>query len=199
MKFKAIVFWMCGLVVLSACQSAANPPAGPTEAAIAPTGMTTTVIPGPTPTVAAADLSNPFVYCASVGTIDQPDGRYTGEAKPKAVIEGLMKASGASAEIPLDVFSQGSVWRCMDGKVYGCFVGANLPCDSKADTSKESTPDMDAYCKSNPSAEFIPAAVTGHATIYEWKCQAGKAVAGNQTFQVDAQGYISEIWYVVEP
>lgn len=87
----------------------------------------------------------------------------------------------------------------MDGKVYGCFIGANLSCDSKADIRNTATPEMDAYCRANPTAESVPAAVSGHATIYEWKCQAGKAVAGDQVFQVDAQGYISKIWYAIEP
>jgi hypothetical protein len=85
----------------------------------------------------------------------------------------------------------------MDGKVYACTVGANLPCDSKANTDKTPTqPEID-FCQANPTSDFIPAAVTGHDTIYEWICKAGKPEVGKQVFQVDKQGYIVEIWYVI--
>ena len=174
--------------MLSACQPAENTPTA--------VNATATVVPGET---AQANMSDPFSYCASVGTIDQPDARYTGEAKPQSVIQGLMKASGVSSDIPVDTFSQGSSWRCMDGKVYACYVGANLPCDSKANTSQDPTVEISAYCEANPTADFIPASITGHDTIFNWKCQDGKAVAGDQVFHVDAQGYISEIWYPIQP
>jgi len=68
--------------------------------------------------------SDPFAYCAAIGTIDEPDARYVGPKVPEVIAKGLMK--GASPDAPLDLFIQNSFWRCMDGKVYGCFVGANL-------------------------------------------------------------------------
>lgn len=144
-------------------------------------------------------FKDPFAYCDVAGTLDQPDARYTGPEKPEAVLKGLIKASGASADIPLDVFGKGTVWRCMDKQVYACFVGANLPCASKANTSTEPTAEMLDFCKSNPTSEFIPAAVTGHDTIYEWACKDGKAAVGKQVFQVDGQGYIQNIWYKIAP
>ena len=101
--------------------------------------------------------------------------------------------------MPQDVFSQGTSWRCMDKQVYACFVGANLPCDSKANTSQEPNQAMNEYCQANPNVDFIPAAATGHDTIYAWACKNGTAVTGQQVFHVDARGYISEIWYAIAP
>ena len=149
--------------------------------------------------IGPATFSDPFAYCATLGTIDQPDARYTGPKTPDAVVKGLMKASGAPSDAPVAVFSQGTFWRCMDKQVYACFVGANLPCDSKANTSQTPAAPLNDYCKANPNADFIPAAVTGHDTIYAWACKDGLAVTSSQVFHVDAQGYIREIWYAITP
>ena len=186
-RILSIAILSCGVWILAGCQLEGN----------TPVVSETTATPVSSP--ATGDMNDPFSYCASIGTIDQPDARYTGEVKPDSVIQGLMAASGASADTPVDVFSQGSIWRCMDGKVIGCFVGANLPCESKANTNTEPTSEMNTFCEEDATAEYIPAAVTGHDTIYEWKCQDGKAVIGDQVFHVDSQGYISEIWYAIEP
>jgi hypothetical protein len=144
-------------------------------------------------------FADPFAYCAAVGTIDAPDARYTGAKMPEAVARGLMKATNAPADAPLDVFIRNSFWRCVNGKVYACTVGANLPCESKANTSKTPNEGMTAWCQSNPSADFIPAVDTGHDTIYAWRCTNGTPVIVKQIFTVDARGFISEIWYPVNP
>lgn len=192
---KKILTVLFGLALLAACSPAgAVAPAATSPAAPAATVSATT--PNATPNDETT-YSNPFNYCAAVGTVDLPDGRYTGPKTPEAIVKGLMKASGASADMPVDVFSQGTSWRCMDKQVYGCFVGANLPCDSKANTSQEPTAAMNDYCKANPNSDVVPAAVTGHDTIYAWSCQNETAVAGQQVFQVDAQGYVKEIWYAI--
>ena len=72
-----------------------------------------------------ASLSDPFAYCAAVGTADTPGPRYTGPAMPEAVARGLGAALGAPAHAPLDPFLEQSVWRCMGGEVYACTFGAN--------------------------------------------------------------------------
>lgn len=170
-----------GVFVIAASACTAASPAAP---AVTPTSNPT-----------AAAYSDPFAYCAAVGTLDQPDARYNGPKMPDVLAEGLRKASGASADAPLDLFRGGGFWRCMDGKVYACFVGANLPCESKANNNQTPTAEENDYCKANPSSDFIPAAVTGHETVYEWTCKDGKPVIGKQVFMVDPRGYIQEIWY----
>jgi hypothetical protein len=198
--------WLAALIVtgLAACSGAevATPAAG----AAAPTSVPPTTLPAvssPTVTVTrgattqAASYSDPFIYCTAVGTIDTPDNRYSGPAIPDAIAQGLKTASGASTDAPLQIFKNGSYWRCMGGKVYACFVGANLPCDSKANTDKTPTSAESDYCKSNPNSDFIPAAVTGHDTIYAWRCKNDTPAIDKQVFHVDSQGYIQEIWYQI--
>ncbi len=120
-----------------------------------------------------SSYSDPFAYCAAVGTIDTPDGRYTGPKMPDSIVQGIIKRGIVSADAPLE-FQRSAVWRCMNNRVWGCHFGANLPCLQKADTSQAPTPPMEDFCKANPTAESIPAAVTGRATVYEWRCKNWK-------------------------
>ena len=158
----------------------------PTPAATQPAGGT--------PAAPAATYTDPFAYCAAVGTIDTPDARYTGPKTPGSVLP-IPVGPGTPSPFP-----EGSVyWRCMDGKVYTCTVGANIPCWAKANTSTTPTPGMQNYCKDQPNAESIPAVATGHETIYSWSCKDGVPVMGKQIFHVDAQGYQTEYWQQIPP
>ena len=83
----------------------------------------------------------------------------------------------------------------MDGQVRVCHFGANLPCQEKADTSQVPTAEMEDFCTANPTADAIPAAVTGRATVYEWKCADGQPQVVRQIFHSDPQGYLAEFWH----
>ena len=138
--------------------------------------------------------SDPFAYCAAVGTVDAPDAQYVGVAMPDAIVQGMVQQGIVTADAPAD-FQKNAVWRCMDGRVRVCHFGANLPCQEKADTSQAPSAAMQEFCTANPESESIPAAVTGRATVYEWKCAAGKPQVVGQVFQVDPQGYLANFWY----
>jgi putative hemolysin len=144
-------------------------------------------------------FDDPFAYCAAVGTIDAVDARFTGEQPPAAVIEGIRAAFDAPVDTPDDFYKNGTVWRCADGQVKACFVGANLPCETKADLSETPNDGTLAFCKENPNAEVVPAVATGRATVFAWSCADGAPVKGEQVAQADAQGFIADFWYVVEP
>jgi len=143
-------------------------------------------------------FSDPFAYCAAVGTVDAPDARYSGPEMPDSIVQGMIGLDLVSADAPSS-FQQNAVWRCMDNQVWVCTFGANLPCLEKADTSQTPTQAMTDYCKENPTAEGIPAYVTGRATVYNWDCKDGQAVAGEQVFTPDAQGFLSDFWYELTP
>jgi putative hemolysin len=143
---------------------------------------------------AQSSYSDPFAYCAAVGTVDMPDGRYTGPKMPDSIVQGMIKRGIVSADAPPE-FQQHAVWRCMNNSVWVCHFGANLPCQEKADTSQTPTPAMEDFCKANPTAESIPAAVTGRATVYEWGCKNGKPEVVKQVFTADPQGYLADFWY----
>jgi len=154
---------------------------------------------GETGSDAGNTYDSPFAYCKAAGTIDTPGKEYTGPPVPESMAKALKKAWGSPESAPLDTFVKGTYWRCMDGEVYACNVGANLPCDEKADVSKEPTQGMNDYCKENSGSDFIPMYVTGHSTVYEWKCDGTTPVAGKQFAEVDKQGYQKNIWYKINP
>lgn len=146
-----------------------------------------------------ATFTDPFAYCAAVGTIDAADARYTGEQPPAAVIAGMRAAFNAPADTPADFYQNGTFWRCADGQVKACFVGANLPCEAKADLSETPNAGTASFCKENPDAEVVPAAAAGRATVFSWSCAGGAPVKGEQVAQADTQGFIADFWYVIEP
>lgn len=143
--------------------------------------------------------SDPFAYCRAVGTIDHPDTRYAGPDPPPAVIAGVRKAMGISPDSPVGMAKEGTYWRCMGGHVYGCNVGANLPCEEKAVVSREPTEAERGYCRQNPGTGFIPMYVTEHATIYAWACKGPEPVIVKTIAKADARGYIAGIWYLIRP
>ena len=144
----------------------------------------------PTATPEESTFNDLFEYCLAVGTIDAPDSRYTGPPVPDAVKEGLQALGHWTSE-------PATVWRCMNGKVLACNGGANLPC-WEANTSTEPSPDMVQWCQENADSP-IPAAVTGHATIYIWECQAGVPRIVKQVFNVDSRGFVADFWFEIVP
>jgi predicted secreted protein len=139
--------------------------------------------------------SDPFGYCTAVGTVDAPDSRYTGPAKPDSIVAAIRSIF---PNMPADVAARGLSWRCLKGQPLACEVGANLPC-GKVDTNKAPTPAMAEFCQAQPGSDFIPAAVTGHETIYGWKCSGTTPVVDKQLVDVDSQGFGSNYWYQVVP
>ncbi len=180
------------VIILAACSPQ---PSAQLAAGKSPASTPTT---GPAPT--QQTFSDPFAYCAAVGTIDQPDARYTGPAVPDAVINGYKKAAGLEAStMPLEMFQKTTIWRCMTGEVYACNFGANLPCSYKANTDKTPTQAMIDYCQANPDSDFIPMSVTGHSTIYSFHCVKDTPELLDQIEKVDAEGYLEQIWYPIAP
>lgn len=139
-------------------------------------------------------FDDPFAYCAAVGTVDEPDERYTGEELPDAIAEGIRAAWG-SEDVDLEVFRMGTVWRCMDNQVYACNVGANLPCLAQGDESSEPTQPMADFCAENPGSDFIPAVVTGRTTVFNWACDDTEPVVVDQYTELDSRGFMEFIWF----
>ncbi len=144
------------------------------------------------------EIEDPFAYCAA-----NTDRRIiplaeTGGEFPVVLLPSMLEQGIVSAEMPPAL--QGAThWRCMDGHVWVCPVGANLPCSEKADLAKTPSRSMVAYCQANPDADAIPAIVTGRATVYAWKCAGATPLIVRQVFSADAEGYLSEFWHQLEP
>jgi hypothetical protein len=144
-------------------------------------------------------FDDPFAYCEAVGTIAAPDARYTGTAMPDPVARGLKAALAQPADAPTELLLRNSIWRCMDGKVYACTVGANLPCSEKADARREPAPALADFCRQNPGAEVIPMVLTGRATVFAWRCTGERPAIVRQFAQPDRAGYLANIWYEIDP
>jgi hypothetical protein len=151
------------------------------------------------PALADERFRDPFVYCAAVGTTDAAGDRYIGPKMAAAIEEGLKTAMAMPADAPTQSLTANSLWRCMNGRVYACTVGANLPCSEKADTARQPSAAVVEFCQRNPGAEVIPMAVTGRATVFEWKCESNIPAIVRQFTEPDAQGYLANIWYQIEP
>jgi hypothetical protein len=190
-KNISILFYALPILLalaLVACAGQSATPNSPLSTAPAPTTLA--------PTGARITYTDPFAYCSAVGTIDAPDSRYTGDPVSLIIIQGYLKAAGVENNgEPLQILQKSTIWRCMNKAVYVCNFGANLPCDSKADTDKNPTQPMQDFCKANPTADFIPMSVTGHTTIYSWGCVNDTPKLLEQLDQPDAAGYLSRIWY----
>ena len=145
-------------------------------------------------------FSDPYAYCAAVKQIDAPDARYSGPALPEQLFADYLAAAGLNPpeEYP-EAFRKMTVWRCMESKVYVCNYGANIPCDSKANTDQQPTQAMQEFCTQFPDQDFIPMSVTGHNIIYSWRCAQGVPEIEGQLSEVDAAGYPAIFWQVVEP
>jgi len=179
-------------LAMAACAARPNTPNATMATAPAVTVLPATLAPAG----AQATYTDPFAYCSAVGTIDAPDSRYTGDSIPLTIIQGYLKAAGLENNgEPIQILQKSTIWRCMNKAVYVCNFGANLPCDSKAETNKNPTQPMQDFCKANPTADFIPMSVTGHATIYSWGCVNNTPKVLEQLDQPDAAGYLSRIWY----
>jgi hypothetical protein len=152
------------------------------------------------PASAQKTYNDPFEYCAAVGTIDIPDARYTGPQISEEIINGYLSAAGLEGSTePMEMLKKTTIWRCMNQRLYACNFGANLPCDSKANTEKTPSPEMGDYCKANQNSDFIPMSVTGHDTIYNWHCVKDHAELLSQISEVDAEGFLAQIWYPITP
>lgn len=142
--------------------------------------------------------TDPFAYCAAVGTIDAPDARWAGDEQPAVIADGLRGPLGTPADTPTETIQHTMVWRCANGEVMACVVGANLPCSEKADLNTTASAAVTDFCKENPDDDFVPMAVTGRATAYSWRCEGGEPVLGEQMMQIDEQGFFADLWYQVE-
>ena len=136
-------------------------------------------------------ISDPFAWCAQQVSSAIIEGQF-----PEALISAMVTQDLVSADAPPQ-FQQGNRWRCMDGAVWVCPLGANLPCAEKANLSREPTQAMSVWCEDNPGSG-IPAYVTGRATVFSWKCEDTKAVVEKQVSSADQAGYLAEYWYPLD-
>lgn len=151
----------------------------------------------PKPRMPTVGYTDPFAYCKVVKNIDVLDKRYIGKPLPKPILKALdLSAEGEKMALESPGFV---TWRCMNQQVWACTVGANIPCEAKADISRTPHAGIVEYCKAERNSDFIPAVAAGRTTIYEWSCKNGKPKIGKPHTKVDARGYPANFWTLVKP
>jgi hypothetical protein len=99
-------------------------------------------------------------------------------------------AKGVPADEELEIQAN---FRCMNGKVLVCFIGANLPC-VKMNTARDNA-GADEFCRSHSSGEeSVPAAATGHDAVYSYRCRNGRAEVDGELWQLDERGFAKKLW-----
>ncbi len=144
----------------------------------------------------AADDADPFTVCKATPDLDEP---VIAKRVSRAMLNRMAKALKLQMTArDLDAMREAFYWRCMNADVYVCFVGANIPCWSKADTSRTSE-GATTWCAEHPNDEFVPAYATGHETIWAWRCDGDQAVITNDAPPLDPRGFLVQQWARVPP
>ena len=160
---------------------------------VAPATATVAAAVSTTSTGASTD---PWDYCAAIRVADRPDAKYLGDGT-RAVIQDALAVAEHLPQRFADPASRRVAipWRCMDGGVWACDPGANLPC-GPAKTSREPSEGMRAFCaEPDHRTGVLPAFVTGHDTIFAWSCRDGVPSLDRQVFEVDERGFVARFWY----
>ena len=89
-----------------------------------------------------------------------------------------------------------AVFRCMDGKLVACFIGANLPC-GKIDRAQGNA-GADAFCHANPQARDVPRVASGHASEFTFRCHDGRAEISGTAWTADSRGFAKETWTLLD-
>jgi hypothetical protein len=142
-------------------------------------------------------IESPFAFCQRVGTDDRlSHSRAAANSAEAAVLKRyLPNTLGLTPDAVLPPNSM--FWRCMEGKLYLCIRGANIPCDSKADRSLFNRGAMN-YCRNNPNADAVPAYAAGHRSVYCWRCVQGHAEHGPVVAATDMRGYRIDFWHLID-
>jgi hypothetical protein len=144
-----------------------------------------------TPMTARAADDDLVAACARLGNDDTVRG-YQPSLKAGAVKAFKMMFPGAKNSPDEAMLRSEAKFRCMDGKVYACFVGANLPC-GKMNTSRRN-PGAEEFCRTDPDADFVPMAATGHDTIFSYRCRGGKPEVAHTSYDLDQRGFAKSLW-----
>lgn len=145
--------------------------------------------------------ADPFAYCKAVGDRDLAcvecgddspvgDTRYVGPSVPRVITSTLRR----KLDMPSDEFP--AVWRCMNGNIWGCYLGASGRACTRPDTSVDQRA-IAQFCVQNPNSN-VPNAVNN--TPWQWTCNGSTAVIDRRypAVQLDKRGYMATGWYLVD-
>lgn len=132
-------------------------------------------------TGSARQWSDPFEYCAAVGTVDAPDRRYAGPSLTAPIADAL--------GVPLSSPSDRARWRCYDGRLLACASFAGPRC-----ALTPTVTEMLEYCSRNPGTAGL------QAPNGTWSCNGSNPqVPEGDTWPMDPRGFLPEAWVAIAP
>lgn len=144
---------------------------------------------------AGVTFDNPWDYCQAVRTISSPGIEYVGKTPNDEVTESVLQAMNIDNS---EAANHSTIWRCMNGQVWGCDSSSYPNCPNQVDFSTEPSDIMKEECaKSEMENVVLPSAVTGRDTAYEWICKAGLPEITGQEVTADEFGFNANIWFPV--
>jgi hypothetical protein len=95
--------------------------------------------------------------------------------------------------VPKQVASAGAnTWRCMDGRVLVCNVGADGYACQKLNPNPAPSKPVRDYCAANPGSGFVPMVVIGNSSR-TWRC-VGRTPRPIDSQSLDQRGFIRKSW-----
>lgn len=126
----------------------------------------------------AAPADGVKAFCAANPNDDNPSRSYP---------------AGKTGGVPPEVAKAGAnTWRCMDGKVLVCNVGADgYPCQKLDPDPKPAKPVRD-FCAAHPGSDFVPMYVIGDSAT-TWRCDS-VTPKPLKTQPLDARNFVKGAW-----
>ncbi len=85
--------------------------------------------------------------------------------------------------------------RCLNGALYVCNASADQRCMKKLNAEPEVNEAMATACaKEELDGVILPDSITDANAAFEWTCRDGKPSVTAQLCELDAMGFIKEIW-----
>lgn len=94
--------------------------------------------------------------------------------------------------MPAEQVLRSTYFRCANGRVLVCNIGANLVLRQGRYASIP--PRCGCLVRKSSGSDSIPMSATGHATIYQWRCDGGKPAVTGSALAVDLQGFTPQNW-----
>ena len=126
----------------------------------------------------AMTYSDPFAYCKAVFNVplDAAD-------RPPFIVASFLRAN----EGPLE-------WRCVDGKVMACYLGATGSACQRRDANGTPPSGLKEFCLENPNEQMLTRSQFGPDAPENWGCVDGRPMAKGIPPRLDRQSYVVDNW-----
>jgi hypothetical protein len=136
---------------------------------------------------------DPAVYCAAVGTVDEPNLRWAGKTLPDQVRSAAVEAFDE------DIVSHNIVlWRCMDGEVWWCMFWGTNWCPQR-DINRTAPAHIYERCARLGDSAGFSRSEQRLETVWWWGCEDGRPlIVGGGLAGLDHRYFTAALWVNLE-